>query len=200
MRNISILIVFCSVFSASSIFAEEIYKWVDKNGQTHYSTKPSDKKAQVAKLPEITRGEVKMPASLLDSCKTHAGVDCQAGPDADGSVKCNDGFLDSAQRFSFLCSAAKLEVSSVSEVNRGGGFTVHVRNSKSVAAESPVVKYKFESKKEFSLNGPQSIAPFEVAEFVFDPDGNLSEIGRMDEVKKIKPSSNNLELTCANCP
>jgi hypothetical protein len=195
-----ILMVFSSAFSSRGVYADEIYKWVDSKGMTHYSSKPGDKKAEVAKLPEITRGEVKMPSTLLDSCKNHAGIDCQGGPDKDGSVKCNDGFLDSAQRYTFLCTTAKLEVSSVSKVDRGGGFTVQVRNSKSVAADKPKLVYRFDSKTDYELSGPESIQPFELAEFIFDPDAHLSEKGRMDIVKKIKPSADKFELACANCP
>ncbi len=181
-------------------FSEEIYKWTDKQGKVHYSTKPVNKNAKIADLPEITRGEVKIPASLLDSCKNHGGIDCQSGADSDGSVKCSDGFTDSAQRYAFSCSTARLEVSSISEVNRGGGFTVNIRNSKSVAAENPKVVFKFEGNKDYELSGPLKIAPFEVGEFLFDPDTHLSEKDRIEVVKRIKPTQDKFELACSNCP
>lgn len=195
-----LILALLAVFHPAAM-AEDIYKWTDSDGNIHYSNKSEkNKNAEVASLPEISKGEVKLPQNLLDSCSNHAGVNCQAGADSDGSVICNDGFTDSAQRFAFLCSTAKLEVSSISKVDNGGGFVVNVRNSKSVAAENPSVTYKFDSHNEFKLNGPDKIQPFEVAEFIFDPDSNLSEKNRLSDAGKVKPSKSNLHLSCTNCP
>lgn len=199
-QKILIISIFNLFFMAAFVSAQEIYKWVDKSGQVHYGTSPQGKNARKADLPEIMRGEVKLPADLLQSCKTHAGVDCQAGADSDGSVICNDGYLDSAQRFTFTCSTAKLEVADVTAADSAGRFNVHVRNSKGVIAEKPEVAFKLNPKTELKLLGPEQIKPYEVEQFIFDPGSQISDKSQLKELENLKPDMIRFELSCLNCP
>lgn len=185
------LLLLAALFGTGALSAEEIYKWTDDSGITHYSTKAA-KGSKVAELPEITRGEVKLPSSLLQSCKSHLGIDCRAGADSDGSVICTDGFRDSAQRFNFLCKTAKLEVTEIGEVLASGSFKIFVRNSKPVAADGAKVIFKPDGETEYILSGPEKIEGFEVAEFIFLPPASISD--------KLKPEKENLSLACDNCP
>ena len=195
-----ILVTFLLVIIHGRAQAEQIYKWVDKDGKEHYSTAASHKSAVPVELPEIMRGEVRLPAQLLQTCASHGGIDCQAGPDDDGSVVCNDGFRGSAERYVFKCSTAKLEVSNVSDLKDNGSFSVFVRNSKSVAAEKPKVTFKINPRNEYLLEGPEIIPPFEVAEFFFYPHFQIKDEKLLKEAASIKPGMLRFELACMNCP
>lgn len=181
----------CSLaFTVAS--AAPVYKVEGKDGRISYSSKPPSKDAKPANLPEIMRGEVKLVEHKMVNCDRHGGVNCQAGPDSDGSVICTDGFKGASPRFRFTCNSPKLEISDISEVDGLGAFTVFVRNTKSVAAKKPAVVFKGNSGKEITILGPDVIDPFGVAEFQFQPTDKL----QIDE----RPTLANLNLTCANCP
>jgi len=186
-----LLIVFCFCFYASTAYSTPIYKWTDDAGVTHYSSKSDATSAQPAKLPPITRGEVKLAKKLLISCQQHGGINCQAGADSDGSVICYDGFKQASARYRFSCSSPKLEITEVSDPMPDGRFSVFVRNSKSVSASKPALYYKPEGQREVRLEGPEEIEAFGMAEFKFQavnadiPDG--------------KVSLTQLNITCANC-
>ena len=85
-------LIFMILISLPGIADQKIYKWVSPDGSVSYSTKKPKAEAEVAKLPPIMRAEVKIPENTLESCESHGGIDCQAGPDGDGSVICMDGF------------------------------------------------------------------------------------------------------------
>ncbi len=179
----------CAPFNAS---ADRVYKWEDEDGVVHYSDRVLDKAASEAKLPPIMRGEVKLGEQKLQSCADHGGIDCQAGPDKDGSVICYDGFTGAATRYRFNCNSPKLTVADISELRSDGSFAVVVRNSKSVAAKKPAVSFLRENGKEVPLKGPEEIEPFGVAEFTLlnQDAGGL----------KAKPNAVQLKVTCGNCP
>lgn len=172
--------------------ADSVFKWQDDDGLVHYSTKPPHKGAEPVALPRITRGEVKLTTRKLISCKEHGEINCQAGPDSDGSVICYDGFRGASPLFRFSCTAPKLEISDISNLDDKGGFTVFVRNAKSVAASKPAVLFKPDSGQEVKLEGPENIDAFGVAEFIY----KAKTSGEM----KDKPTLAQLNLTCANCP
>jgi len=172
----------------------QVYKTVDKDGNVHYSSKPPAKGAKPANLPEIMRAEVKLTEKKLETCDKHGGVNCQAGADKDGSVICYDGFAEATARFRFSCSAAKLEISDVSDLSPAGGFTVFVRNSKSVKAAEAALIYKPQGGKEVKLSGPSEIEPFGVAEFVYEP-----ARGKEESLALAKPGLAELDVVCANC-
>lgn len=184
-----ILVGILSLTSLAS--ADSVYRWTDDAGVVHYSSKPVHAGHEPADLPKIMKGDVKLTAATLVSCEPHGGVDCQAGADSDGSVICYDGFKNASPRFRFTCNSPKLELSDVSEPSKQGGFTVFIRNSKTVAAKKPTVSYAFPDGRNFPLEGPAEIAPLGVGEFIFKapPGVAVSE----------KPTFAQLNVTCENC-
>ncbi|MFM1847116.1 MAG: hypothetical protein RL417_590 [Pseudomonadota bacterium] len=185
---------FALVFCLGSIGNAQVYKTVDKDGNVQYSSTPPAKGAKPADLPKIMRAEVKLTEKRLETCDKHGGVNCQAGADADGSVICYDGFTEASTRFRFSCSTAKLEISDVSDLTKSGGFTVFVRNSKSVKAAEAALIFKPNGGQEIKLNGPTEVEPFGVAEFVYEPPK-----GKEESLALAKPTLAELDLMCANC-
>ncbi len=177
---------------ASAALAAPVYKVTDKDGNITYTSKAPSKGAKPAQLPEIMRGEVKLVDQKLVTCDKHGGVNCQAGPDHDGSVICLDGYKEASTRFRFSCNSPKLEITDISEPSSEGKFTVFVRNTKSVAAQKPIVLYKTRDGKEVKITGPETIDPFGVAEFQYSAgDGKIIAA---------RPTLADLNLACANCP
>jgi Domain of unknown function (DUF4124) len=172
----------------------QVYKTVDKDGNVQYTSKPPKKGAKPAELPKIMRAEVRLTEKRLETCDKHGGVNCQAGADKDGSVICYDGFTEASARFRFTCSTAKLEISDVSEVTESGGFTVFVRNSKSVKASESALIYKPQGAPEVKLNGPTEVEPFGIAEFTYEPPK-----GKQESLALSKPGLAELDVVCANC-
>ncbi|MCB0319858.1 MAG: hypothetical protein KDD60_02965 [Bdellovibrionales bacterium] len=168
-----------------------VFSWEDESGVLHFSSKKGDPKAQQAKLPAINRGEVQLVKRKLLSCSNHGGINCQAGADEDGSVICYDGFRDSAPIYRFSCNAPKLEVADISDIDMNGHFTVTVRNSKSIVAESPIVKFLSESGAPVVLNGPNRIDGYGVGEFVFNAQDADIPRGPVNLAQ--------LQLECGNC-
>lgn len=195
MNSKLLLLAACTVgiFSASAVVADTVYKATTKDGTVLYSNKPTTKNAKPAELPKIMRGEVKLVEQKLTTCDKHGGVNCPAGPDSDGSVICLDGFKAASARFRFTCNSPKLEISDISDVAPDGSFTVFVRNTKSVAAQKPVVSYKNPDGKEVKVQGPESIDGFGVAEF-------HSSLPGGDVVPPKRLTMADLNLSCANCP
>lgn len=176
----------------SDSMAENLYTWEDEKGVVHYSSKPKDGRGRLAELPPITRADVKLTERKLVTCDAHGGVNCAAGPDADGSVLCFDGFRGASGRFRFMCTAPKLQVSDISELTPDGGFSVFLRNAKAAPAERPAVSYSPEGKKDIALTGPDQIEPYGVAEFTFD--------AKIHGAVREKPDAGQINISCANCP
>ena len=177
---------------SQNAFAEGVYKWTDKEGHVHYTTAAPSKDARPAELPPIMRGEVKLADKKLVTCDKHGGVNCQAGPDSDGSVICFDSFKEASARYRFTCDAPKLEISDIGTPDTNGVFSVFVRNAKSVEAQKMSVKIKLPDGLIVKLAGPDSIAAFGSAEYQYTPANKDSVI--------LKPKHEDLQLTCANCP
>jgi len=165
---------------------------MDAKGVVHYSSKPIDGQAQPAKLPRITRADMKLPGVTLSSCGKHGGIDCSAGADVDGSVICVDGFRDATARYRFHCNMAKLVVSEVKDKTPDGRYTVVIRNSASVAAGKVAVFFTRPDRKEVPLDGPASIKPLGVGEYVLD---KTDAEGLLE-----KPKQSQLRVVCSNCP
>ncbi|MCB0318146.1 MAG: DUF4124 domain-containing protein [Bdellovibrionales bacterium] len=185
-----LICTFVIFFISFSAYADDVYKWVDELGVTHYSSSPNNENAKVAKLPEISRGDVPVPGKLLKTCKKHGGIDCAAGADKDGSVICYDGFKEAAARFTMSCSSPKLLISDVSKVQADGTFTVFVRNSRSVAAEGTKVFFK-NSGQEHPMLGPSEIDAFGVAEYLWKDDPGIPILDQ--------PKAQNIRIACSNC-
>ena len=179
------------IFVPLKTFAE-VYTWTDEKGVTHYSTTKENNSAKPAELPKITRGEVKLADSMLESCLDHGGIDCTMGPDEDGSVICQDGFRDAAARFLFNCKTTKIVLSDISDLNETGKFSIFYRNKKAVLAKNVIVKYIPKDGTEIILEGPKNIQPYEVAEYVLD--------GMYLVNKESKPQKSDFVLICENCP
>ncbi|MCB0332329.1 MAG: DUF4124 domain-containing protein [Bdellovibrionales bacterium] len=168
-----------------------VYKWQDENGVVHFTTEKPFQEAKPVELPKLMRGEVKLVKRNLISCSNHGGTDCEAGPDTDGSVICRDGFRKAHTRYRLSCHSPKLSITHVSDLTSGGSFSVIVRNEKSVKASNPAVLYRPGDGKEFQLNGPDSIEPFGLAEFFFEP--------KDVDAPFIKATLADLDVKCANC-
>ncbi len=177
--------------SKSSTTQSGIYKWKDENGVVHFTTEKPFKEAKPADLPELMHGEVKIVKQVRTSCKNHGGIDCQAGPDTDGSAICRDGFRKADTRYRLSCNSPKLSISHVTDLTPNGLFSVIVRNEKSVMAHKPVVYYRPGNGKEFQLRGPDKIEPFGLAEFFFEP--------KDVDAPVVKATLAELDLKCSNC-
>lgn len=189
----ALILVLTSIsVSISKAHAGDIYKWTDKDGIVHYSSKKSKKEAKPAVLPEIMRAEVKIPATALKTCKNHGGIDCSTGADSDGSVICYDGFKGAAARFRFNCNSPKLDITEIMDIDEEGYYKIIVRNSKSVAAENPKMTVRLPNDPKKELSGPSEISPFGVAEFKLKLGPEEQLIG--------KPGFEDVTVTCANCP
>ena len=190
----TILILLCIlILLPQGLFADSVYKWEDKAGVAHYSSRPGDAAAKPATLPEITRADVKISINPLQTCDKHGGINCQLGADSDGSAICYDGFKGAVTRYSFNCSSPKLRISDVSERDASGGFTVYVRNLASVAAAHAALIYKHGlDARQVKLDGPIEIAPFGLGEYKYSP-------APIDQGQP-KPTLAELEIDCANCP
>lgn len=190
LASVALVFAVCSTAAADSV-----YRYKDENGVTHYTSKKPTPDAKPAKLPPINRGEVKLTKRKLISCSSHGGIDCTAGPDRDGSVICRDGFAEASPRYRFSCNSPKLEITDVSDPNPEGGFSVFVRNKKSIEAKHPALFFKPNIGQETKLNGPAKIEPFGMAEFTFAPHDEAQKLGATQKINIAQ-----LNLTCANCP
>ena len=138
------------------------------------------------------RGEAKIAKGNLESCSSHGGINCQSGPDRDGSVICFDGFKAAAARFKFNCSSPNLKIAEVGERDKTGAFSVFVRNPSSIKAGGVNVMYKPEDQSpERKLEGPGEIDPFGLAEYRFDAKPPTLSWERVTIAQ--------IDLTCANC-
>lgn len=168
-----------------------IYKQTGADGKTTYSSKPQKSGDQPAKLPEIVRGEVKTALPGMQSCKTHGGINCDAGTDSDGSVICTDGFKDAVTRFKFSCTTPRLEISEISDTDASGSFKVYIRNVSSIEAKSIAVEYRPEIGGKYKLVGTDRIGGYESGEYVYKP---------LDELHKMPPPDPaKIRVECANC-
>lgn len=190
-KELLVCLIALLVAFPSAATAEKVYKWTDVDGNVHYTSTPPSPEAKPAELPPIMRGEVKLAKPNLVSCADHGGIDCQAGPDQDGSVICFDAFTGATARYRFSCNSPKLSITTVSDPDPNGQITIFVRNSKSVEAAKPAVFFKGDESQEIKLDGPEKIDAFGVAEFLISND----KIGELE-----KPTIAQLRVTCANCP
>ena len=189
----SILLLLAVIMSVSALSAQadNVYRWIDKDGMAHYSSKPPTKDAKPADLPPLLREGAKPVKAALVSCDKHGGINCQAGADNDGSVICYDGFAEASARFRFTCNSPKLQISEISELAPDGHFTVTVRNTKSVQADKPVVALSLPDGEKVSLAGPSKIEPYGNGDFVYKPSSKI--------VLSAKAKIEQIEVNCFNC-
>ncbi len=181
-----------ALLSRSTIHAEgKVYKQTGPGGSVTYTSKPKTADAKPAELPEIMREKGKLTPKDLKSCASRGGINCEAGPDADGSVICFDGFTEATARYHFSCKTTKLEVAEISTGGTNGALSVSVRNRKSVAATAPTVHLNLKTGERLELVGPSEIPAFGAAEFIL-------ESAAAEKVKG-KPEKSAVEVSCLNC-
>lgn len=177
-------------------YASPVYRYEDKQGNVHYSTTPPQPDAKPAELPSIMRGEVKLPKVTLVTCDGHGGVNCELGPDADGSVVCSDGFREATNRFRFSCVTPKLEIADITEVEADGSFKVLLRNRKQIPSKATVVSYKNSEGAVAQLEGPAEVESLGSAEYLYRP---LLKKGEAPSLPLKRPDAGDVTVSCANC-
>lgn len=191
MKAAAIASLFSLLITPLIVGATPVYRWTDESGNVHYSSNKPTANAKPADLPEINRGEVKMPQLKFTSCASHGGIDCLAGPDVDGSVICQDSFRDVTAVYDFNCKTAKLAIADISEPDETGAITVFVRNSKSVEARSIVLSYKLGRGAPLEFSGPAKIDPFGIGEVVVR--------SSTENVLELPLERSSLSISCENC-
>lgn len=192
-RSIKDLLVLTLSFSCISFASgEPVFKSNSPTGKSPmYTTKPSSQ-SQPANLPPIVRTDSQGKTFVRQTCHSHGGIDCGAGPDKDGSVICYDKYRDTGERFNFSCTAPKLEIANISRADAPFTFKVLVRNNAAAEAKGIKVNFKPEIGGSFKLIGSESIKGFESGEYSYKP---------LDEFHKFSPPDpSKLEITCSNCP
>ena len=190
LSTITIVAVACFL-GASRAEADNVYRWLDKDGMAHYSSRPPTKDAKPADLPPLLREGAKLVKEVLLSCDKHGGIKCQAGADKDGSIICYDGFADASARYRFTCNSPKLQISEISELAPDGQFTVTVRNIKSVEAQKPNVVLNLPDGEKVTLDGPTRIEPFGNGDFVYKPSSKT--------ILSAKAKIEQIQVNCFNC-
>lgn len=179
-----------SAVKESGKHTAQIYKWVDEQGRTFYSSTKQEPKAELAKLPEIKRIKDAPLDQFKEGCKQHGGASCDRGSDADGSVICLDGFRDSPLPFRFACSSAKLALEELSA--KGDKQKILVKNGSGVQGKSVAVKVSLSDGNHIFAVGSQTVEPHSLEEF---------EIPLKD--LKLAPGAKlaekDVQITCANC-
>ena len=162
--------------------AEPIYKSASKNGVPIYSSNASRHKAEVVKLPTLTKEAFpdNTKNNGLLSCSSHGGINCTLGKDLDGSVICYDGFRESQERYVFSCNKAKLKILEASLISGTSSSSFIVRNLSSVNAKNLSIILK-NSK---ILNAPNEIAGYDSAEV---------------KVEGLLKNLSGVSVSCANC-
>jgi hypothetical protein len=187
------LVLALSLVATETSLSEAIYKKTNPDGKIEYSSKAHTPQHMPAKLPEIMRGEVKLPANSQVTCDKHGGVNCEAGADTDGSVICYDGFKDVLQRFKLTCLAPKLEIVSISKNEEDQGFTVTLRNLKQAEAKQVLVTAKTIQGSTIQLDGPTQVTLLGSADYKYLPhkhrDSDFFDL----------PKTSQINVTCFNC-
>lgn len=171
-----------------------IYKWIDEDGQVHFSTSKLSPDQKPADLPKVKRENLdkkieKLRDSAPESCVSRGDVDCSLGPDSDGSVICLDGYRDALLPFRFRCLEVKLRVDDLLVITSKGPdislkrnrdsrrlrrevndvepveLQLIIRNMSDVKASNAVAFFKLLGGEELQALGPEEVEPFGVAEY-----------------------------------
>jgi len=190
-RHLRKLLILCSlqILISSSVRADQIYKWTDEFGNTHYATKPFPNSSETAPLPTIERENIdtriqNIKKNIPANCSEHGGTDCSKNADEDGSVICSDGFREATLSFRSSCSEAKLvmkppaviaengevlgEISELSTLGDKHPFALQffLRNTSSIEARDVRVEFIVPGKERFEAIGPEKVEPFGAAEYI----------------------------------
>jgi len=210
------------ILTTHQAFAQTIYQWVDENGRTHYGNKPKSNNAVAASLPEIQRQDIdktidRIRDSTPRNCINHGGHDCSQGPDVDGSVICYDGYRDARRPYRFACAEARLSINNVqilltpenlenqgiyrlenlnlteSESIKGSHISMLIRNDTGITARNVSVTFKTPQYGHIKGNGPSTIEPHGVAEYILKTEDVLGYF-TVDHAKKLSAV-----VRCENC-
>lgn len=147
-------------------------------------------------LPPIARENIdqkisRIKAETPDNCFKHAGVNCAAGADSDGSVVCNDGYRDAILPFNFSCLEASLQVLGL-EIPTARTIRITVQNKSDAEARQVEIfsTLSWQGEKIRAM-GPEKIAPNALEEYEFRGEHwTEAEVGNIRKY---------LKLLCENC-
>lgn len=182
------------IFVASAALAQPVYKAPSPTGKsTLYSSQSKGgRDEKPANLPPIVRVDPEGKTFVRQTCHSHGGIDCAAGPDKDGSVICYDKYKDTGERFNFSCTAPGLEIAQISKAEAPANFKVLIRNTAATDAKGVKVDFKPEIGGTFHLEGTATIKGFQSGEFLYKP---------LDEFHKFSPPDQSVvAVSCSNCP
>lgn len=168
------------VFVGQSL-ADPVYRNSDERGVPYYSSKPKDSAQQPVQLPNIIKAPPIEAKPALITCVSHGGIDCQAGPDVDGSVICYDKYRESIQRFANSCTLAKLDILEESFKAGFNDFSLIVRNTSAIKAKGVEIKVN----RGAALEGPTELEPYDSAQYI---------------LRAAASKNTNFIATCSNCP
>jgi hypothetical protein len=124
---------------ASQLMAEKIYKWVDENGQIHYSSqKPPDQEVETVKVrkgPRVTPP----PAAEETPADPNEPVDPEADAEAEAEARAQLAQADAVNR-QRLCDQARQNLAAlnatvrVQRIDEKTGETVRMTDDQRVAA------------------------------------------------------------------
>ncbi len=187
---------------ANICYADEIYKWTDENGRTHYSDKPFTKGQAKAKLPNVKKVNLKNRIKKLKkfsdkSCVNHGGIDCSQGVDkSDGSVICLDGHKDNLIKFNERCVNVKLYVET--ELSQKNGVTTiqaNIRNESAIMAKNLDVNFRLKETKDlkFRLEGANDIEAYGLENYTF------TSKEKLDKKYPNRKIAGKTIVKCSNC-
>ncbi len=208
--------------AVTSNCAAQVYRWVDDEGRTQYSTTPQHSGQSAVQLPEIHKENIDNRIEFLKDnapviCQAHGGIDCSAGPDkSDGSVICRDGFTDAVQSFAEYCTDAKLESKFLIEFPQEPKHKLHrevfrglqkvdsrqpvalvaeLRNTSGIEATNIEVHFKvpYVMPRKFQAIGPTRIPAYGVATYEF-PFAQLPPQATPRHIAEAK-----IRVRCKNC-
>ncbi len=218
-KQFSINLITLSLLLLNSSYAEDVYKWVDKDGTVHYGTEDSHPKAKKTELPTLMRENIDSRIESIKmltpkNCQKHGGIDCSRGADADGSVFCLDGFSEALLPFRFACVEVRLEtlpptifqiespenrqVLGEINVNQFSSLSSYriqtsVRNLSGNEAMDVRVRFFVPSFGEFDAIGPEVLEPYGLADYTL----SLKNLSEELEARHLRKGS--VRVKCKNC-
>jgi hypothetical protein len=210
-NNISAYVLLLAVTSflltSCTSHADPISTWVDEDGVRHFSSTENTDKAEAAELPDIKKYDSDSRIEALKdvakrTCLNRGGVDCEAGPTEQGTVICADGFKGSSEKYDGSCTEIRL-ISTLDVPEQRipdkrflrVPVKVSVRNESRIEATNIRVKVSLpetltsDDRYELLLEGPDTIPPFEIANYTYS--------GRMLDVRIVRRG--NVRITCEEC-
>ena len=196
-----------------ALVAEEIYRYVDKDGKEHFSTSPQTGSSK-AQLPEVRRENFadrieRVRSETPPNCDKRGGVDCARGADVDGSVICMDGFAGSTLAFETRCGVIRLQadaprvldtagqpldLTSRDAANAARSVILTVRSLSALPAENVRVELTFPRLPNPLLaEGPATVDPYGFAEYTAHLDPIRTYLTR-ENLKKLV-----IRVKCSKC-